>query len=54
MELCLLSETGSGKIVSIQLNCFGDPQNGVKYEEGDVRVYIDGSRTPQIVRAARM
>lgn len=49
LELCLLSETGSGKIVSIQLNCFGDPQNGVKYEEGDIRVYIDGSQTPQIV-----
>lgn len=49
LELCLLSETGSGKIVSIQLNCFGDPQDGVTYEEGDVRVYIDGSRTPQIV-----
>lgn len=49
LELCLLSETGSGKVVSLQLNCFGDPGCGVQYEEGDVRVYIDGSRTPQIV-----
>lgn len=49
IEVCLLSETGSGKIVNIQLNCFGDPERDVNYEEGDVRVYVDGVRTPQMV-----
>lgn len=49
IEINLLSVEGSGKVVSIQLNAFGDPGGDVRYEEGDVRIYIDGSRTPQMV-----
>lgn len=49
IELHLLDVEGSGKVVSIQLNAFGDAGGDVRYEEGDVRIYIDGSRTPQMV-----
>lgn len=49
IELHLLDVEGSGKIVSIQLNAFGNAGDDVRYEEGDVRIYIDGSRTPQQV-----
>jgi hypothetical protein len=47
-EVVLLDIEGSGKIVGIQLNEWGDTNRDVYFEEGDIRVYIDGARTPQI------
>lgn len=47
-EAVMLDVEGSGKVVSIQENVFGQVGN-VWYEEGDHRFYIDGSITPQMI-----
>lgn len=47
-EAELLDVPGTGKVVSIQENIFGQVGN-VWYEEGDHRFYIDGSITPQCI-----
>ncbi len=48
-DVCLLSDYGSGKIVSLQFNGFGQSYDDVRFEEGDFRVYIDNSKTPQVI-----
>lgn len=47
-EAVMLDVPGTGKVVSIQENIFGQVGN-VWYEEGDHRFYIDGSITPQCI-----
>lgn len=47
-EAVMLDVEGSGKVVSIQENVFGQVGN-VWYEEGDHRFYIDGGITPQMI-----
>lgn len=47
-EAVMLDVNGSGKVVSIQENIYGQVGE-VWYEEGDHRFYIDGSITPQII-----
>lgn len=38
---------GSGKMVAAHITCYGERPNIITCE-GDVRVYIDGNRTPQV------
>jgi hypothetical protein len=38
---------GSGKMVAAHVTCYAERQNLISCE-GDVRVYIDGNRTPQV------
>ena len=49
LDVTLLDAKGSGKIVSIQYNGYGESRKDVRFEEGDVRIYIDNSKTPQII-----
>ncbi len=48
-EAVFFDKCGRGKVVAIQENIFGEEGADCRFEEGDNRIYIDGSRFPDII-----
>jgi glycosyltransferase involved in cell wall biosynthesis len=47
-DVSLLNTNGWGRIVGLNLGIFNRGRDPLGYLEGDERIYLDGSRTPQI------